>query len=138
MDVFSLYFNIDVCYIMDKKGITIASSNRNSPSSFVGKNFSFRPYFKNAILGNPTTYLPWEQHPKKRGIYFSYPVYLDGGKKPSGVVIIKASVDFLESRFLSKFPGIFFFVNPDGIIFISNKKRMDIFYHPLLRQQHHI
>ncbi|WP_459891197.1 PAS domain S-box protein [Desulfothermus okinawensis] len=127
LDVFSLYFNIDVCYIMDKKGITIASSNRNSPSSFVGKNFSFRPYFKNAILGNPTTYPALGTTSKKRGIYFSYPVYLDGGKKPSGVVIIKASVDFLESRFLSKFPGIFFFVNPDGIIFISNKKEWIFF-----------
>lgn len=39
----------DVIYIMDTQGNTIASSNWDQPSSFVGQNYSFRPYFKQSI-----------------------------------------------------------------------------------------
>ncbi len=127
LDVFSENFNIDVCYIMDSRGNTIASSNRNSPNSFVGKNFSFRPYFTKAMSGIPATYPALGTTSHKRGIYFSQPVYIEDNEQPSGVVVIKTSVDYLESKFLSKFPGIFFFVNPDGIIFISNKKEWIFF-----------
>ena len=127
LDIFASSFKIDVCYLMDKRGITIASSNRNTSQSFVGKDFSFRPYFKKAIKGSPCTYPALGTTSKKRGIYFSYPVYIDSKKEPYGVAVIKASVDYLESKFLSKFPGIFFFVTPDGIIFISNKKEWIFF-----------
>lgn len=116
----------DTCYLLDKSGLTIASSNRHSPFSFVGENFSFRPYFKNAIKGVPYIYPALGTTSKKRGIYFSHPVYSQD-KSIIGVAVIKASVDYLESKFLSKIPGIFFFVNGDGIIFISNKKEWILF-----------
>ena len=35
-----------VSYLMDSKGMTIASSNRNDPDSFVGHSYAFRPYFR--------------------------------------------------------------------------------------------
>ncbi len=53
LDHFQETLNTDVCYLMDPQGNTIASSNRNAPDSFVGKNFIFRPYFKKAIKGHP-------------------------------------------------------------------------------------
>ncbi len=127
LDIFASSFKIDACYLMNRKGITIASSNRNTTHSFVGQNFSFRPYFQKAIHGSPYIYPALGTTSKKRGIYFSYPVFVKNGKNPNGVVVIKASVDFLESKFLSQFPGIFFFVDPNGIIFISNKKEWIFF-----------
>ena len=36
-------------YIMAADGTTIASSNWNQPTTFVGENYSFRPYFKKAV-----------------------------------------------------------------------------------------
>jgi C4-dicarboxylate-specific signal transduction histidine kinase len=43
-------------YLMDISGKTIASSNRNNQDSFVGHNYSFRPYFTDAIKGKPGIY----------------------------------------------------------------------------------
>ena len=43
---------IDVCYVIDRSGGTIASSNHRTPESFVGRNYAFRPYFKRAIFAD--------------------------------------------------------------------------------------
>ena len=53
LDHFKDTLGADVCYLMDPEGNTVASSNRNDPDSFVGKNFNFRPYFRHAIKGMP-------------------------------------------------------------------------------------
>lgn len=36
-------------FLIDARGDTIAASNWNRPGSFVGQNYSFRPYFQNAM-----------------------------------------------------------------------------------------
>lgn len=40
LDNFQRSFNMSVCFLMDRNGNTIASSNRNDPDSFVGKNYA--------------------------------------------------------------------------------------------------
>ena len=42
---------IDAIYLMDRTGLTVSASNATSPSSFVGQNYAFRPYFQNAMEG---------------------------------------------------------------------------------------
>jgi C4-dicarboxylate-specific signal transduction histidine kinase len=42
---------------MNHEGMTVASSNRDAPDSFVGIHFGFRPYFQQAIHGTPASYL---------------------------------------------------------------------------------
>ena len=79
LDHFRDTLSADVCYLIDSSGLTIASSNRNDPDSFVGKNFGFRPYFQKAIAGQPATYLALGTTSGKRGAYSSFPVYLDEG-----------------------------------------------------------
>ena len=44
LDRFNSTLDADVCYLMDREGTTIASSNRRDEDSFVGQNFAFRPY----------------------------------------------------------------------------------------------
>jgi len=122
LDHFNTSLNTDVCYLMDKDGNTIASSNRKDPDSFVGKNFSFRPYFNKAIQGTPATYLALGVTSDKRGVYYSYPVNKKGQKHPMGVVVIKASIGLVEKGLPPFSDEIVLVVNPDGIIFISNYK----------------
>ncbi|MBK5094738.1 MAG: transcriptional regulator, partial [Deltaproteobacteria bacterium] len=57
LDHFQDSLDADVCYLMDRVGNTVASSNRNAPDSFVGRNFSFRPYWRQAIRGAPASYM---------------------------------------------------------------------------------
>jgi PAS domain S-box-containing protein len=121
LDNFNNALDIEVTYILDIKGNTIASSNRNAPDSFMGNNFAFRPYYKKAINGTAATYLALGATSKKRGVYYSYPIFYQ--TKILGVAVIKASVEFVESSLFSRSQGILLFTDPNGVIFISNKEK---------------
>ncbi|MCG6879410.1 MAG: PAS domain S-box protein [Deltaproteobacteria bacterium] len=127
LDNFNESFGTSVSYLMDQKGNTLASSNRNDSVSFVGKNYSFRPYFQKAIGGNPSTYMALGVTSKKRGIYYSYPVYETTEKRPIGVVILKTSADATERELLhtlSSTPGTYKLISgPHGVIFMSDHKK---------------
>ena len=57
LDHFKQTLEADVCYLMNTRGDTVATSNRNDPDSFLGMNFAFRPYFYEAFQKAPATYL---------------------------------------------------------------------------------
>lgn len=121
LDHFSQSMDLDVSYLMDKKGVTLCSSNRNAKDSFVGKDFSFRPYYREAIAGSPSTYLALGTTSSKRGVYYSHPVYNSAGTKILGVAVIKFSVEFLESTLFANSSDILLFVDPNGLIFMANQ-----------------
>ena len=112
----------DVCYLMDREGTTVASSNRDAPDSFVGNNFAFRPYWKQAIRGTPATYMAQGVTSNVRGVYFSHPVYGVPGGPAVGVVVIKVSTERIERDFRQGSEGIVLLVDPKGIVFVSNRK----------------
>jgi PAS domain S-box-containing protein len=122
LDHFRNTLEADVCYLMDNKGNTIASSNRNDPDSFVGQNFSFRPYYKQAIQGNHLTYLALGATSGKRGVYFSYPIYEFAEESPAGVVVIKGSIETIERELGIIEDEIVIMTDPNGVIFISNRQ----------------
>jgi len=124
LDNFTKSLDLEVSYLMDKNGITLCSSNRNAPDSFVGKDFSFRPYYKKAIKGMPANYLALGTTSRKRGVYYSHPVYDETHHNILGVVVIKASVEFVETKLFPKSDDTLLFVDPDGVIFISNKDNL--------------
>ena len=127
LDRFRNILKADVCYLMDNKGNTVASSNRRDPDSFVGQNFAFRPYFQMAIRGQAASYLALGTTSGKRGVYFSYPVYSYGRESPDGIVVIKGSIEMIEREMGFDKDEIVLVVDPNGIIFISN--RPDWLYH---------
>lgn len=112
----------DVCYVMDRGGTTVASSNRDAPDSFVGNNFAFRPYWKQAIRGIPATYMAQGVTSNVRGVYFSHPVYVDPASPPVGVAVVKVSTGSLEREFRQSGEGIVLLVDPKGIVFAANRK----------------
>jgi PAS domain S-box-containing protein len=124
LDNFHDALDIEVAYILDKDGNTIASSNRNAPDSFMDKNFSFRPYYKKAIAGKSSTYLALGTTSKKRGVYYSHPIFNKTKLRIIGVAVLKASVEFVESSLFSKSQGILLFTDPNGVIFISNEEKL--------------
>ena len=122
LDSFRDDLNVSVCYLIDPSGKTIASTNRDTATSFVGKNYGFRPYFKEAMQGRPSVYMALGITSKKRGIYFSHPVYGEEKDKPLGVVVIKASLETIEKQFQKNFDGIVLMTDPHGLIFVSSRK----------------
>jgi len=129
LDNFNRTLEADVCYVMDRSGNTLASSNRNAADSFVGKNFDFRPYFQQGMKGVPAVFMALGSVSKKRGIYFSHPVYRPGQKRPSGVAVIKTSIQSIEESFKKAYDGILLLVDPLGVVFVSD--RPDWLFHVL-------
>jgi PAS domain S-box-containing protein len=122
LDHFNKALKMDVCYLMDAAGTTIASSNRNAADSFVNKNFSFRPYYKKAIAGSQATYLALGTTSGRRGAYASHPIYAKGQERPIGVVVIKAAIDLIERELGPANNELVLVTDPQGVIFISNQK----------------
>ena len=121
LDRYNFALNASVSFLMDADGMTVASSNRKDPESFVGKSYGFRPYFQEAAKGQPGRYFALGITSGKRGFYAGYPVRNHQGKV-LGVVTMKKDLDEIEA-FFSKYPFCFL-ISPDGIIFLSSTPAM--------------
>ncbi len=122
LDHFRLAVNADVCYLIDGKGRTIASTNRREKNSFVGKDYSFRPYFKDAMQGKPSIYAALGVTSFKRGFYYSHPVYGLKNGLPIGVAVIKAEVEDMDRYLNIVREGILVLSDPRGVVFLANQK----------------
>jgi PAS domain S-box-containing protein len=122
LDIFKNALKADVCYLMNHEGTTVASSNRDAPDSFIGKNFAFRPYFQLAIHRAPATYLALGTTSGKRGAYYSFPIFEKGGDVPIGLAVIKASIEEIENKLDLNPEEIVLVTGTRGIVFISNRK----------------
>ncbi|MFW1678040.1 ATP-binding protein [Pontibacter sp. JAM-7] len=105
-------------YVMASDGTTLAASNWAEANSFVGSNYAFRPYFKEAIQGRPGQYFALGTVSKKRGYYFSYPVYSD--MKVVGVVVVKIDLNDIEADWTDPEQDLLV-TDEDGVIFISTR-----------------
>jgi PAS domain S-box-containing protein len=121
LDRYTTALDASVSYIMDSNGLTIASSNRKDQDSFVGKSYNFRPYFTQAMNGNPGRYFAVGVTSLKRGFYSSYPVK-DRHGSVVGVAAVKKDLDEMETH-LRNYP-LCFVVNRYGIIFLSSRSDM--------------
>ncbi len=114
-EINSLLESSDI-YVMTPNGNTIAASNYDTPGTFVGENFSYRPYFQDAIAGRPARFYALGTTSLKRGYYFSSPVEVAG--KILGVIVFKVDIDSIESSWRGGEYKIFV-ADPEGIIFMS-------------------
>jgi PAS domain S-box-containing protein len=119
---FQTNIGVDVCYLIDRSGTTRASSNHNTRESFVGKNYAFRPYFTRALAGTPAVYMALGVVTGKRGVFYSHAIYDDSHSAVIGVIVIKASVDYLEHELKRQFDGVATLTNVQGVIFSSSRE----------------
>lgn len=105
-------------YLMDREGLTIAASNWQEEHPFVGRNFSYRPYFLEAMKGQLGRYYALGTTSSKRGYYFAYPVRRDG--EILGVVVIKVNIDSVEQAWGHESES-FLVTDPDGVVFITTQ-----------------
>ncbi len=106
-------------YLMDVDGLTIAASNWDSERPFVGRNFSYRPYFQEAMKGHLGRYFALGTTSNKRGYYFAYPVRSEG--IILGAVVIKINMAPIEESW-SQAGDEFIVTDPDGVIFVTTRK----------------
>lgn len=106
-------------YLLDEFGNTIASSNWNLQRSFVGRNYAWRPYFSNAIQGQPSQYFALGSSSKQRGYYFSYPVTY--AAEIIGVIVIKMDLTAIESNWQNR-TNTFVATDNYNVIFMSSNE----------------
>lgn len=92
-------------YILDAQGLTVAASNWDSSTSFIGKAYAFRPYFKQALQGVLGRTFALGTVSEMRGYYFGYPVLHDGAI--IGAVVVKTGVDDIEQELRLDTGGVF-------------------------------
>jgi len=114
---------LSVCYLMDMNGRTLLASNRGEPDSFVGKNYSFRPYFAAAAAGGRGVGLAVGLTSGERGYYAAAPVRLRSGVM-AGVAAVKINVSDIAPEMAAADKA--FLVSPEGVIFMS-ADRADLF-----------
>ena len=103
-------------YVLTPDGNTIAASNYDLPGTFVGENFSYRPYFQDAIAGKQARFYALGTTSLKRGYYFSSPVEVGG--TILGVIVFKVDIDSIETSWRGGEYKIFV-ADPEGIIFMT-------------------
>lgn len=87
--------NADHIFLMDINGKTIAASNFESANSFVGKRYTFRPYFKAAISGEAGQFYAIGATTGQPGYFVSAPVF-DAAGNVVGVVVVKIGLGGLN------------------------------------------
>ena len=104
-------------YLLDSKGLTIASSNWRSPKSFVGMRYGFRPYFQQAMAAGSSEYFAMGTVSGVPGLYLAR--RLDGPRGPLGVLVVK--VEFLDlERAWAKLLDPSFVTDSHGVVLISS------------------
>ncbi|MFV0453767.1 MAG: ATP-binding protein [Pseudomonas sp.] len=110
----------DVIYLMDLEGTTLASSNWDAPDSFVGRNFSFRPYFRQAMEGQGRLgrFFGLGNTSGKRGYYFGAAVY--DNEKAIGVLVVKVDLDHTETLW-GKTPEQLLVTDNFGVVILTSQ-----------------
>jgi two-component system C4-dicarboxylate transport sensor histidine kinase DctB len=115
---------VSAIYLMDREGNTLASSNWDETLSFVGKNFAFRPYFRNAIDGNAGRFYGIGNTTGEPGYFIAQPVYprgaLHGEAPPIGVIAVKISLVEFEHTW-SRSDDPLALADHKGVVFLSNR-----------------
>lgn len=105
-------------YLMNTAGTTVAASNHDQPRSFIGQNFSYRPYFIEAMKGRLGRYFALGTTSGERGYYFAHPIF--EGRYVVGVAVVKVQVGQLEAAWRASDHEIMV-VDDDGVVFLSSR-----------------
>ncbi|ROR34541.1 sensor histidine kinase [Inmirania thermothiophila] len=119
LERFAALAGADVAYLMAPDGRTVAASNWRSADSFLGRDFGFRPYFREAMAGRPGRYYALGVASLRRGFYFSHPVR-DAAGVVRGVAVVKVGTEALEAL-LSADGAPVAVTDPDGVVFLSSR-----------------
>lgn len=105
-----------VIYVLDREGRTIAASNWRMPTSFVGQNYRFRPYYQGAMARGEAELFALGTVSGRPGIFLARRVTVDG--RTLGVIVVKVEFDRIERRW-ADLPGATLVTDAAGVIIMS-------------------
>ncbi|RDE07054.1 sensor histidine kinase [Sphingomonas aracearum] len=105
-------------YAIDARGRTAAASNWRLPTSFVGQDYGFRPYFREAMRRGASELFALGTVSGRPGLYLARRV--DRGGRALGVVVVKVEFDAVE-RAWARAPGISFVTDRHGVVLVTSR-----------------
>jgi two-component system C4-dicarboxylate transport sensor histidine kinase DctB len=109
---------VGAIYLMDREGSTIAASNWDLPLTFVGRNFAYRPYFREALAGRAGRFYGIGSTTSEPGYFIAQPVR--SGDAIIGVIAVKISLDEFERNWRGSDDAIAL-ADAAGVIFLANR-----------------
>ncbi|SDP51188.1 two-component system, NtrC family, C4-dicarboxylate transport sensor histidine kinase DctB [Phyllobacterium sp. OV277] len=106
-----------VIYLLDAKGTALSASNWQEPTSFVGIDYSFRPYYLRALASGSAEHYALGTISKRPGLYISRRI--DGPSGLLGVIVVKVEFDELEADW-RKSSDPSYVIDPRGIVLITS------------------
>lgn len=109
---------VGAIYLMDRDGKTIAASNWDLPLTFVGRNFGYRPYFREALAGGAGRFYGIGSTTSEPGYFIAQPVRAGGAVV--GVIAVKISLDEFERNWQGSEDTIVL-ADRAAVVFLSNR-----------------
>ncbi|KAA2212485.1 sensor histidine kinase [Teichococcus oryzae] len=106
-----------VIYALDLSGMAVAASNWREPTSFVGIDYAFRPYFRDALAAGMAEHFALGTVSNRPGLYLSR--RLDGPAGPVGVIVIKAEFAEVEEAW-ARLPEPVLTTDAQGIVTVTS------------------
>ena len=106
-------------YILDLSGHTLAASNWGTPQSFVGQDYGFRPYFRDAVDARLGRFYAVGATTGEPGYFLAAPVRSQG--RILGVAAVKLSLDEFEQALMRSGEHILL-ADEAGVVFLTTFK----------------
>jgi two-component system C4-dicarboxylate transport sensor histidine kinase DctB len=107
-----------VIYILDARGVTVAASNWRLPTSFVGMDYSFRPYFRAAKRGETVEHFALGVVSGHPGLFLARQVK-DLNGEILGVVVVKVEFADLEREWRTS-DDLAFVADAYGVVLVTS------------------
>lgn len=104
-------------YVTDANGETLAASNWQLSTSFVGSNYAFRNYFVEAMERGNATQFALGTVSRRPGLYIAQRVV--DGPRSLGVVAVKVEFDPLEASWRDATAGVFV-TDANGVVLVTS------------------
>ena len=105
-----------VIYVMRPDGLTVAASNFAEERSFLGRNYAFRPYFRDAMATGSGSQFALGTVSGRPGLYLARRIG-DG----AGVVVVKMEFEAVESTWAAAREQVFV-TDPRGIVLVASNR----------------
>lgn len=107
-----------VIYVIGADGTTIAASNWQAQTSFVGQDYRFRPYFRGAMQRGEAELFALGTVSGRPGLFLARRV--DVGGRALGVIVVKVEFDKLEAKWADS-PATTLVTDDAGIVIMTSE-----------------
>ncbi|CAO4165037.1 histidine kinase [Methylorubrum populi] len=104
-----------VIYVIGADGVTVAASNAGAEKSFVGRDYAFRPYFKQAMAAGAGSQFALGTVSGRPGYYLARRL-----PRSAGVVVVKIEFDGIEAAWRAGRESVFV-TDSRGIVLVASE-----------------